>query len=318
VIRVRERGSARDCVTLAALFAAALLTKAYFLFLTPLVFGVIIWAFLRRRISLTSAALFSGVLAIIAGPWYVRNLVLYGDFSGTSEKTAGAGPGELVQAALHLPWLRSIRYMAHSSLWTGNNSFTTFSSATLDVLLLLLAASLALGLVRGKPSAAKRLLLAAILIFCAGLAFITITFFAASKGDVWAAVPWYMQVLLVPVLSLAFLGIAGAGRWGLILFRATVLIWGYVLTATYLLKLVPLYGAFPDTHAHFANLWNWYTHMKPTRESLLRTVCLVSPKFLWILITAAIAVDAALCLSLAQSNHRIDAGGSPGPHTCYL
>jgi hypothetical protein len=189
--------------------------------------------------------------------------------------------------------------MAHSSLWTGNNSFTAFSSTTLNLVLLLLAVGLCF-YVYHRPwrRAPERVTIAAIVLFCASLAFVSVTFFAGSKGGAFAAVPWYMQGLLAPVLLLAFLGMSRAGRWGAVLARLTVLLWGYVLAATWLAKLIPMYGGFPDSRAHLSSVCAWYWHDGAQRDAILGTLCLASPGVLWALIGAAIVFDVVLCARL--------------------
>jgi Dolichyl-phosphate-mannose-protein mannosyltransferase len=308
-IRAHETGSRRDFLWLGLLLSAALLTKAYFLALVPLALAVIGWGLWRRRTSLAAAALFAAPVALLAGPWYVRNIVLYRSLGATVEQTAGLGPKQLLEAALALPWGKSIVYMAHSSLWTGNNSFTAFSSTTLNLVLLLLAVGLCFFIFHRPWRAPERVTMAAILLFSAALAYISVTFFAGSKGGAFAAVPWYMQGLLAPVLLLAFLGMSRAGLWGAVLARLTVLLWGYVLAATWLAKLIPMYGGFPESRAHLSSLWAWYLHDGAGRDGILRTLCLASPGVLWALIGAVIALELVLCVRLIGGRNRLPHAG---------
>ncbi len=134
---------------------------------------------------------------MLAGPWYLRNLVLYRNLSATVEQTSFLSIRQVLATATVVPWLKSIRYMAHSSLWTGNNSFTTFSAKTLNVILLLLAAGVMLYFARAWRDAAGWILVAAVVLFSSGLTLIIIAFFAGTQGQAFAATPWYMQVLLV-------------------------------------------------------------------------------------------------------------------------
>lgn len=300
-IRAQETGSRRDCLWLGLVLSAALLTKAYFLALVPLALAVIGWGLWRRRASLSAAAAFAAPVVLLAGPWYGRNVVLYRSLGATIEQTAGLGSKQLLEAALALPWGKSIVYMAHSSLWTGNNSFTAFSSATLNLVLLLLAAGLCFYVFHRPWRAPERVTMAAILLFCASLAYISVTFFAGSKGGAFAAVPWYMQGMLAPVLLLAFLGMSRAGRWGAVLARLTLPLWGYVLAATWLAKLIPLYGGFPESRAHLSTLWTWYLQGGAGRDGIQRTLSLAPPGVLWALIGSAIALDLVLCLSLTRA-----------------
>src|SRR2546429_8770830 len=99
--------------------ASGLLIKASLLVFLPMVL-------LTPRAWLSAA-----ILAVLAGPWYLRNILLYHNVTGTVDTTSGIGPAELIRAAASVPWLSSISAMAHTGLWTGNNSFTTFSVSTL-------------------------------------------------------------------------------------------------------------------------------------------------------------------------------------------
>jgi hypothetical protein len=299
-IRTAESGSVRDCLQLGLATSAALLTKAYFLFLVPLAVGWIGWALWRRRATFTGVIYFIAPIALLAGPWFLRNLIFYRDLSGTSQKTAGVGPRQLLQAALDLPWRESIVSMAHSSLWTGNNSFTTFSAKTVDVMLLLVAVALVLYFARFKSRIAEWTVVAASFLFWIALLVVTVTFYAASNHAVIGATPWYTQVLLVPVMLLAFLGISRAPRWARILAPLFVLLWSYVLIATYLIKLLPLYGGFPALRRipDFLALY-WQQHEQI--NAMLRTVCPASAPVLWIFIGAAAVLSALLSVQLTAA-----------------
>ncbi|MGI8743699.1 MAG: hypothetical protein ACR2NN_14215 [Bryobacteraceae bacterium] len=270
----------RNWVVLGLALSAALLVKAYFLFLIPLALAPAAWEIVLP-------------LALLASPWYARNLLLYHNLSGTVESTSGVGPGPFLQSALHLPWRESIGYMAHSSLWTGNNSFTTFSSATLNVMLLLLACGVICNFVYARPRPAEWIVIAGVLLFCIGLAIISVAFFASSKGGAIAAVPWYTQVLLAPVLLLAFLGLSRARRWGWALLAAQVVLWGYVLAATYIAKLAPMYGGLGPGRVHLKTLWAWYWTSGPAALVSLGSVPVV-----WTLIACSIALGMALGFDL--------------------
>jgi hypothetical protein len=277
---------------LAVAFSLALLTKAYFLVLAPYVIGVIAWRAWKR--SPRDAALAAAILVVAAGPWYARNVWLYHNLSATVESTSGVGARQILGALTTLPWRESIVYMARSSLWTGNNSFTTFSLRTLDSILLLLAASLAGYLYRMRRREAH--VLAPILLFCGGLLYISAAFFYSTHGGAIAAVPWYMQVLLPPILLLAFLGLSRI-RFGRYLAGVTVLLWAYVLIATYIAKLIPLYAGYQPAHAHFGALWSWYLN-DPRRSEILSTTSLLPPTVLYLLLSCAVILA---CYQAARS-----------------
>ena len=295
VIRVARTGSRRDCLLLGLITAAALLTKAYFLFLSPLVAASIFWALWRKRARVISLVYFLAPLLILAGPWYRRNIRLYHGLSGTTEKTSGVSADVFFRAAIDLPWRRSIVSLAHSSLWTGNNSFTTFSSVTIDFMLVLLAAALVAYVLRAKRQAAEWGVAAAISLFTAGLAVIGVIFYAGSKHEVIAAMPWYAQVLLGPVFLLAFLGLSRWPRWGRGVATLFVMLWGYVLMATYLIKLTPLYGGFVAGHGAWRSLPGWYWNHWTEINEMLRTVSPADPA----VICGAVACAVGTCLLLA-------------------
>lgn len=302
-IRTAENGSQRDCLWLGLATSAALLTKAYYFFLVPLAVGAIAWALWRKRASLRGAICFAAPIAFLAGPWFVRNVVLYRDLSGTSQKTAGVGLRQFIQAALDVPWRESIASMAHSSLWTGNNSFTSFSAKTADVVLLLVAVALVLHFVRAKFQIAEWTIVAASFLFWIALLVVTVTFYAGSKHAAIGATPWYTQILLVPVMLLAFLGMSRTPMWGRILGPLFVLLWGYVLIATYLIKLLPLYGGFPASQ-RIGELATRYLEQTDRMNAMLRTVCPASPAAIWAFVGTAVLFSTLLSLKLAGAISR--------------
>jgi hypothetical protein len=165
-------------------------------------------------------------------------------------------------------------------------------------MLCLVAVSLINYGMRARDRIAELTGVAAVLLYCCGMLAVTLACFALSKGAVWAAMPWYMPVLLAPILLLGFLGLSRAQRWASILAPAFVLLWGYVLAATYLVKLVPLYSGFPQSRQHLSVLLHWFLASGTDRDAMLQTVCLVRPGVLWALIGAAIVLDVLLCATL--------------------
>src|SRR5262249_23346152 len=153
------------------------------------------WALWRRRATISQALCFAAPLVLLAGPWYLRNLVLYRNLTATVVQTSSLSIGLVLKTATVVPWLKSSLYMAHSSLWTGNNSFTSFSARTLNVILALLAVSVVLYFVRARRDVAGWIVIAALGLFSCGLALITVAFVADTQGQMFAAMPWYMQVL---------------------------------------------------------------------------------------------------------------------------
>jgi hypothetical protein len=299
-MRAWREGSTRAWAIAGAVTAAALLTKAYLLFIALLPIALFAWVMWRRRANLTAAAVFALPLAVFAAPWYTRNLVLYHNLTGTTDSTSNLSLALLVQGALSLPWRDGIAYMAHTSLWTGNNSFTSFSAGTLNVMLAALGAGAILYFARAQRRAEEWITGAGIVLHCALLALITVAYFVSTKGGLIGTWPWYSQVLLAPVLLLVFLGISRFDPWGRIGLTVFVLLWGYVMLATWFVKLVPQYGGFTGK-AHLSSLWRWYVENGAQRDSLLATTCMAGPAVLWPLLIAASLLGLILCGRLLRS-----------------
>ena len=212
--------------TSALLMAVGLLIKSSTIAFVPLVF---VW---RWRKAPKQLAVSLGILLAIAGPWYLRNVILYHNVMATPE-TTGVGLASLLQAGVALPWYDTIRTTLHSALWTGNTSFTSFSASTLNMALALLGLALVLYAIRyrryGRLAAQENVLLAAILLYTGALAGITLSYFASSKGASTAPMPWYVQLILAPVFTACFLGLSKwnhrGGKW---LAMANVLLWSYI------------------------------------------------------------------------------------------
>ena len=284
-VRAWRSGSDRAYLLLGVALSVGLFAKAYFLFMAPFPFFV---ATSRRRATWLLAP-----LGVLAAPWFIRNMILYQNVAGTLEQTKGLGLHGFLDAVLAVPWRDSIVYMAHTSLWTGNNSFTTFSSMTLNVVLALLAAGIICNFIYGKPSAAEWIVAGGIVMFSIGLAFSTVAFFVSSKSGVFAAFPWYMQTLLAPVLLMAFLGLSRAGVVGRVLLPLMVIAWAYLMAATYLVKLGPTYGGYPPTRTRLGALWTWYWSGGDWSASLAGGAAT------WVLIAVTLALCLILCGRLA-------------------
>ncbi len=222
----------------AVVLTIGLLTKAYFLAFIPLL--VIATG---RRIAPFS-------LLVIAVPWYARNVLLYGNVSGvfiTNPKMT------LWQAATSIDWIGWMIYIIHAGLWTGNNSFTSFSRGTLDLLLVILAAGIVLRFARGHAGRGVLAIAAPIVAMGAVLAYSTVMLRAYTGGETTGTGPWYIPAILAPLFALSF---GGLGR--VLRVTATVLS-GYVLVVTYWVKLLPMYGGFGGTRSTLSAVMAWYT-----------------------------------------------------------
>jgi hypothetical protein len=256
----------------AIIMAAGLLIKSSLLVFFPLAFAAPAALFLRGKWRIRDVALSVGIIGSLAGPWYLRNILMYRNLTATDE-TSGMGLREMARTAAALPWIKSIAEMAHGALWTGNNSFTTFSRVTLDAVLALLAVALLLYTLRARRNFSEAVTIAAIVFYGALLLLITLAFFRSSAGQVTGAMPWYAQVLLAPIVVLAFTGLLRWKLWGKWIAAATVVLWTYVAAVSWIAKLVPLYGGFTDPHARPAQLLQWYLHASTQRDSVLSNLC---------------------------------------------
>ena len=288
----------RSALRFALIFAAALLTKAYFLAITPLALGIAIAC--RRRASIRHLAIAVLLLLGSAGPWYARNFA-HGNLSGMQETRGGAPIGGLARAAVSLPWLRTIWSTAHTALWTGNNTYLAFSALTLNfMLVLLLVAAVVYGRQR-KFAPGERIVAGGILLFSFGLAYATVVFFWASHGAASTPAPWYCQAIWPTSVVLLMLALGRGGRSGRWVAIAMLALWAYTISLTYIVKLIPYYAGLSDGRAHLADLPGWLRSLPA--GSALDTDALLPPGVLllltaWVL-AGGLGIAARLCYGIA-------------------
>lgn len=222
---------------LAIVTALGLLTKAYFLPLAAYAFFFIGW----KRSALVLA---------VAGPWYARNLILYHNLSGLL--MANIPVSQALAALTKVPWTLTIPYMLRATLWTGNNSFTTFSSITLNILIALLAFGCLLS--RARPK-----LVGALALFAAAVVYVAANDVILLHGTSAGPAPWYTLPLLPPIIAIALQGVTRARP----LQIGFVLLSAWICIATYIVKLIPLYGGYPEGRSTLAGLWHWYATSGP-------------------------------------------------------
>ena len=178
-----------------------------------------------------------------------------------------------VAAALpRIPWFETIGYMARGSLWTGNNTFSTFSRITLDFMVVLICAGIIARFVATRKEGihpAERIVVAGIFCFILALAYATAQEYVFRQGASAGTSVWHTQPLFVPVMCLVLVGFAHAGRYGRWLRAAMLLVWTYVIIATYWLKLIPLYAAEGGEKSVFLRLLQWYVNGASTGLGML-------------------------------------------------
>ncbi|RJP72458.1 MAG: hypothetical protein C4532_05935 [Candidatus Abyssobacteria bacterium SURF_17] len=253
--------SAWRAVALGAALGAGLLTKAYFLTAVPAIFLflVLLLAFERTdwKARVMDAALVFVCAGIIGGWWYIRNLYLYGNFSGLQETMhfPAVGMSERVRAALELPWVLVTKNLFVTFCWVSGWSFVHLPKAFHFVFVLLFGGALAgflkAGLHRkkgpGKAIPPRNGVLAAVCLiffFALGAAYHKINA-AATVRSIGGPGGWYFYALVVPISYLVSLGTC---KWGAkvrryafpLAFIALLLVEAY----GFLFVLLPYYSGF--------------------------------------------------------------------------
>ena len=294
---------------LGAVLGIALLVKAYFLPAALLAWGLVAILVRRRKLPVRHAAGAAAVCIAIAAPWYVGNL-LRGNLSGMQETAGGAPVGELVHAALRLPWLATLWNTAHSALWTGNNTYLAFSGLTLNLMLLLLGVATGVYFWQyrraGSPPG-ERIVLVGMLMQVVGLTYATVVFFWASHGAASTPSPWYWQALWPAAAGLLMLGVSRAGRRGRWIGIAIVGLWTYVIVATYIAKLIPLYAGLSDGRTRLADLPRWYGGLISGSAGTLATTALMQPAAI---LALALLVGLAASAMAARICYRVGTRGN--------
>lgn len=308
----------RTTVGLGGSLAAGLLTKAYFLSFVPLTLGLVVACVVRRKVTARLAALLCLGVLTVSGPWYARNLVLYGSLSGMQETLPGMDTAKGTEGPLDVPWLSALANTAHWTLWSSNNSSTTFSHTTVDLLLLLLALAglfYARAAIRSRPSAPEWILIAGCALFAAGLAYSTALNYRFTRGACIGTAPWYVEAVVPPAFCLLACGLARGGLPGRGLMLAIAGLWAYVMAATYIAKLVPLYTGYGEGPARVGPLVTWYIQGYHETSANIAALCLAKPAVIWaLLFVVPVATIALLGLVAFAMRH----SGQPGGHADLL
>ncbi|MBZ5580287.1 MAG: hypothetical protein LAP40_27330 [Acidobacteriia bacterium] len=297
------RPSVRGGAGAAAVLAAGLLTKAYCLAFLPWFAGVFVWR--RQGRAMGAAAL---VLGGLAGPWYVRNLALYGVLTGTQEARAGLTLAQVLRATPDLRWPTVIASSIRSALWTGNNTFLPFSAGTLNLVALIVVTALLLWL-WGHHATAEWIAFGYCVSFALALAYAAIVSHLDSRGGLPFVEPWYTQVLAAPVLGLALLGASRRPTVGRFAAASLVLLFGYVLASTYWLKLIPLYGGYEGRMSPSA-VTQLYGHRLRELTGNLNTVALAPAAVIYSL--AGLTLVLIAVQQMALIGHVFDREDTPG------
>lgn len=285
------------------LLSAGLLTKAYFLALVP-VLAVVAVISGKWRALLTA----SSIVTICAGPWYLRNWQLYHAATGMQEERAGIGFWKAFSALPSIHWPSVIASTVRGALWTGNNTFRNFSLHTMNFLVCLCVAGLILWAL-SRHRRGEWLVLAYCAAFAAALAYVVAISFVRTGDPSVTPSPWYAQVLVAPMIVLVVLGTVRWGIAGKILGSAIALVFGYVLAATYIFKLIPLYSGYQG-RGDVRDIASLYANNLGSLAANLNSVSL-GPA--WFIFTTTLAVLAVLCLLELRLLSALWAAESPHP-----
>ena len=268
VIDYGECPSVRRGMLAWSVLAMGLLTKAYFLAFLPLPASACIIRHKWRDLGI--GLLF---LAAFAAPWYVRNVERYGTISGMQELRQGTDPMLALQAIRITKVPAAFDGYARGALWTANNTFRSFSVKTLRAVIFAWLIALLLW-AAARHRRAEWTVVFFCCLFILALAYDTGINYVASQHETASPGAWYTQVLLVPMLALGFLGTSRTGTAGRFVAVAMVLLFGYVLVATYWVKLIPLYSGFAG-RTSLTGVTMLYRERLSTVMAGLDAVCLV-------------------------------------------
>jgi len=294
----------RSTLIVASWLAVGLLAKAYFLVFAVLALAVAVTLVWRRRTRVNTVLGGAVLVLALAGPWYIRNVILYGNVGGTHEAFDGIGIRQALAAAPHIDWVATTGFLARGAIWTGNGSFTSFSRSTLNIVLgLVFVALTAWGFRRRDVQPAERIALAAIVLFSIAIAYATCVLFAHDNGEIPGASPWYAPVLLAPVMALAYLGMSRWNRFGTVIAGCTIAIWTWILIATWTVKLFPIYSGAGAAPMRLHDVWNWYAQGTAAHARDLSLLALAPAPLLYagmlVSLTLSIVLSAAIIRDLA-------------------
>jgi len=272
--RFISQPGARNAAWLGAIAGAGMLSKAYFLVWAAAGIAAVAMALWKRRATWRTTAAFLIPFCVIAAPALIRNLVVHGSLSGMQQNARGVGMPETWTAAAAIPWAEALPALLRGALWTGNSTFNTFSRGTLHLLIALLAAGLAAWAFTWRRSPTRQQegwLAGSAALFGAALLYACVVSYA-YRPDMVTASPWYTPPLHLPLACLAGLGLSRTGRAGRGLSCALAVGFAYLLVATYVVKLIPMYGGCDMARMGLSELADCYsTHASRTTYLLRQT-----------------------------------------------
>src|SRR5439155_21405015 len=110
--------------------------------------------------------------------------------------------------------------------------------------------------------------------------------------------------ILPPGFCLLMAALSRVRGFGNPLRIALLALWGYVIAATYWLKLIPMYTGYPSGRVRAGEIWGWYRGGFAQTGRILDTIALIPSAAIWTL-AAAVALGAvSLVAALSVRNGR--------------
>ena len=213
MIRAASSPTTANLASASLILSAGLLTKAYFLALVPVLAGISAIGGSSRKGKLRGFVTQAAVIAICAGPWYIRNYRLYHVVTGTQEARAGIGPSKVLAAAFALDWPGVVATSIRAALWTANNTFRSFSLGTMNVVVAVCAAAFLLWIF-SRHTLREWVVVAYCAAFTLAIAYAAVVMYIGTGSPLSTPSAWYAQVLVAPTLALLLLGTAQELRTG--------------------------------------------------------------------------------------------------------
>lgn len=248
-----------NAILLAIALAAGLLAKAYFLSFVPVFLLVLAVKLSTKQIRLNTA-LAAGVIApVLAAAWYIRNLLVYRTLAGMQENVKGVNKRDALYAFTHIHWGRTVVESARRGLWTGNESYLSFSQGTLNLLLLLLLTGFLLLLLQVRRMRAPEWwVVMTVSFFGLALIYDLCVAWVDTHGLQTNTGPYYTPCILPAILALIFLGLQRSGTPGRIIAIAISVVALWIALLTYFAKLLPYYGGLIG-RSTFTGILRWWT-----------------------------------------------------------
>jgi hypothetical protein len=155
-----------------------------------------------------------------------------------------------------------------------------------------------------RPDAGEWAILGAVAVFGAAVIYVVGNDVIFLHGASAGASPWYTEPLLAPLLAIALSGMSRTRRFGRPVAIAVCLLWMYICVATYVAKLIPLYGGYSGGRSTLREILRWYASHGAELSSMLSTLCLAPPAMIYIETAVVTGLAIALGIRLAWAVHR--------------